>query len=54
MRASDASTSLPEESESGAADETTTPESEYNDDCHNGTEADAKHTDETGYFLNMG
>uniref|UniRef100_A0A1I8BVC9 A20-type domain-containing protein n=1 Tax=Meloidogyne hapla TaxID=6305 RepID=A0A1I8BVC9_MELHA len=49
MGASDASTSIPEESESGAADASTDKtESEYNDDCHKGTEDDDKHADESG------
>ncbi|KAF7639927.1 hypothetical protein Mgra_00000365 [Meloidogyne graminicola] len=42
----DASTSIPEESESGGADATTTPEPGYNDECHTATEEGAKQTDE--------
>jgi len=52
MGASDASTSIPEESESGAADASTDKvEAEYIDDSHTGTKDDAKYTDESGYFL---
>jgi len=52
MGASDASTSIPEESESGAADASTDKvEAEYIDDSHTGTKVDAKYTDESGYFL---
>uniref|UniRef100_A0A915M5V3 Zinc finger protein n=1 Tax=Meloidogyne javanica TaxID=6303 RepID=A0A915M5V3_MELJA len=49
MGASDASTSIPEESESGAADASTDKvEAEYIDDSHTGTKDDAKYTDESG------
>jgi hypothetical protein len=50
MRGSDASTSIPEDSESGAVDPPITPESGYNDDCPNGTD-NAKNTDETRFIF---
>jgi hypothetical protein len=46
MGGSDASTSIPEDSGSGAVDHAITPGSGYNDDCSNGTD-NAKNTDET-------